>query len=723
MSDPAIPTESWALESDAAAWEAYARAACEARVPGDCVLDASPKTILSYEQGNLSLVARDLTAVFPPTLAREALETCDAAGLGDAFDLRRNVVNLKKVLLHSWHAAEPLEKELRQLSTFFRCVRVVRHHRRRPPPRPALPCPDPSPRSSVSPRRKDMSYENGFVNIERHREICVAHMTCKGAAHAVYDARVVAKQICCIPRHPSAPRPARLEQLPKSLTTLSWLEQAHRELGEGEDEGEDEGEGEGEGDAASAASSASSSSSSPHPASASGQLARFSALARARLPRWPPHLLHHLELVLIARGGVKALSIRAETKLWASTLGAVARKFFAATRRLESTRRSVEEVLRDDVGARDGKFVTPGSYARPGAIDALSAANRVDRLLNLARGVGPVTLDVADAAARVCERPAVRWFAAGDAARGTASDFVPSDFKTGALIARHKPVAARWRSEMRATLERAVGDGRWPPIGDALLYVTGRQPCRRCGGSFSNLWVSNGACFRCEEELRAAGTCPFRGGGGGDGPGAGKGGRCPPGAFCPHHRRCVACERWSCDACGVRCGDGEDVAALVESEQPRAVFLDFDRTLCTTKSGANPMRGRHVADPDLLAVAASRPETHVVTRNSHVDDVAAWMRANGVREPRVHHVGKGVSKGRVIADILRGLESREDDETAREERVARDDARGGGGEDEDGEERKRVRGVFADDGVAELLDPEVAAIPGLVRVLFSRVVA
>ena len=165
----------------------------------------------------------------------------------------------------------------------------------------------------------------------------------------------------------------------------------------------------------------------------------------------------------------------------------------------------------------------------------------------------------------------------------------------------------------------------------------------------------------------------------------------------------------------VRCGDGEDVAALVESEQPRAVFLDFDRTLCTTKSGANPTRGRHAADPDLLAVAASRRETHVVTRNSHVDDVAAWMRANGVREPRVHHVGKGVSKGRVIADILRELESREDDPTARE-------ARDGEG-DENGEKQRRARGIFADDGVAELLDPEVAAIPGLVRVLFSRVVA
>ena len=50
------------------------------------------------------------------------LRACEASGndLAAAFELRRNVVNLKKVLLHSWHAAEPLEKELRRLSTFWR---------------------------------------------------------------------------------------------------------------------------------------------------------------------------------------------------------------------------------------------------------------------------------------------------------------------------------------------------------------------------------------------------------------------------------------------------------------------------------------------------------------------------------------------------------------------------------------------------------------------------
>jgi hypothetical protein len=93
----------------------------------------------------------------PPRMAEEALRVCELHGdLPSAFDLRRNVVNLKKVLLHSWHAAEPLEKELRRLSTFW---------------------------------RHDMSFDNGFVNVERYREVCVAHMRCKGATHAAFDGR------------------------------------------------------------------------------------------------------------------------------------------------------------------------------------------------------------------------------------------------------------------------------------------------------------------------------------------------------------------------------------------------------------------------------------------------------------------------------------------------------------------------------------------------------
>ena len=67
---------------------------------------------------------KDLDAVLPPAMVKDATRVCDAARLDDAFEVRRNVVNLKKVLLHSWHRAEPLEKELRRLSTFYRCARA-----------------------------------------------------------------------------------------------------------------------------------------------------------------------------------------------------------------------------------------------------------------------------------------------------------------------------------------------------------------------------------------------------------------------------------------------------------------------------------------------------------------------------------------------------------------------------------------------------------------------
>jgi hypothetical protein len=104
--------------------------------------------------------------------------------------------------------------------------------------------------------------------------------------------------------------------------------------------------------------------------------------------------------------------------------------------------------------------------------------------------------------------------------------------------------------------------------------MDGHQRCRHCKGEFSNLWVANGACFCCEGEMRAAGKCPV-------------GTKCPKNAFCPHDQRCIACERWSCGKCGVVCGDGEEVAAIVEATAATAVFLDFDRTLCTTKTGGD----------------------------------------------------------------------------------------------------------------------------------------
>ena len=74
------------------------------------------------------------------------------------------------------------------------------------------------------------------------------------------------------------------------------------------------------------------------------------------------------------------------------------------------------------------------------------------------------------------------------------------------------------------------------------------------------------------------------------------------------------------------------------------------------------------------------------------------------REERrdVVRVARGESKAGVIREVLRAAAAR----------------RALGSADE------RCPGsIFVDDSIAELMDEEVAAIPGLARVLFSRVVA
>ena len=269
---------------------------------------------------------------------------------------------------------------------------------------------------------------------------------------------------------------------------------------------------------------------------------------------------------------------------------------------------------------------------------------------------------------------------------------------------------------LRRKIEAAV-EGEWPPR-TPLMYVTGKTECVRCGGQFGTLWIGNGrCCFRCEEGMRSRLECPVSK-------------RCPSAAFCPHSLRCIACERWSCELCGVVCGDGEDVMATVECTDPHVVFIDFDRTLCTTKSGSSPLRGSHSLDRELWGlVRGGRWDVRVVTRNSHVDDIKTFMRrfaaneggdspggdspggdspggdSSGGDSPGgdssfdaipVHHVGKGVSKGAVI-------------------RGACDEKASVVG--------SPVRAVFVDDSAAELLDEEVAGVPGLTRVLFSRVLA
>ena len=315
-------------------------------------------------------------------------------------------------------------------------------------------------------------------------------------------------------------------------------------------------------------------------------------------------------------------------------------------------------------------------------------------------------------------------FVASDSMRGEHAAWVPPPFAAlKQLVARWAEVHGRFEARMRGAM---AAEG-WPPpstAGRARVHEGGPLQCRRCLATFSRLWQERGVCWTCEERVRRAGLCPFDRGavvGATDDSGCTDNTSCavgiavgtaaaaagssrraaPPHPFCAHQARCAACDEASfvsCAACRLAQGDGDAVLAACDAWRPRKLFLDFDRTLCSTRGGADPTRGgqhgnkgrgaAHAIDAE-LHTAASLPyvaETHVVTRNRHTAEIRAFLAERGVDVASVHSTPSGESKAAFMLATL--------------------------GEGE--------RGLFVDDSAGEICDPRIAGDVRIFRVLFAR---
>lgn len=93
--------------------------------------------------------------------------------------------------------------------------------------------------------------------------------------------------------------------------------------------------------------------------------------------------------------------------------------------------------------------------------------------------------------------------------------------------------------------------------------------------------------------------------------------------------------------------------------KPEIIYLDWDRTFCSTRGGGSPLNGAHTLDAELLALVHDRLATasiggaspvHIVTRNSYRDDIVEFLRRHGLgtREVPIHTVKKGQSKADTI---------------------------------------------------------------------------
>lgn len=113
--------------------------------------------------------------------------------------------------------------------------------------------------------------------------------------------------------------------------------------------------------------------------------------------------------------------------------------------------------------------------------------------------------------------------------------------------------------------------------------------------------------------------------------------------------------------------------AMVEAIKPKLLILDFDGTLCSTKSGGSPLPNTtskcrsndgysHSIDPDLKSAVLAQHtqiEAYVLTRNSHKADIETFLEMQDLKglAKNVHIVPKKMTKGEYIRDTISPTQS------------------------------------------------------------------
>ncbi|CAK9010297.1 unnamed protein product [Durusdinium trenchii] len=611
-------------------------------VPGKCVLELTEENILSYGQGDWSLIERDLFAAFSADLAhfllncfRELVQTC--------LVVRRELINYKKLCLHMWQAGSLLEKDLRQLASFFYCELV---------------------KGSNSPEQ------------ERYVNIANAFNECRGALAVIFDARHFSKAICAWPRHVKTGVPWKFEALPESLELWKPLDEAEHFL---EHHQEMDAYFQAIHDGSQEVPAMPRLQKTPwrserqfveSPLASQGLQEILSSVKAAGL-ELPARADDYLRLVLVARGASKALALR-------SALGRYVEALRSASERAKRLGEQLEELASK---SWHGSAISAGLHLH------------CTRHMLVLQGLRPVLAEMLRWLEPIQEMRAdgERLFVSG--AKGAAA-FVPRGF--GDLLAPHRAAVKRFRPLMLTALTGA-GPSGWP-----RSARPGNQKhvdaCRMCSVELSRLWLHRSLCLLCEAKLRSQGCCPY----GGD--------RCLR-SFCPHEHRCVVCEQWSCEQCQLLRGDGEDVWQLVNQRPVNLLFLDFDRTLCTTKAGGSPLQGSHRLDTDLATVCRMNLKVLIVTRSSRSEDIVVFLRRHGIRaqigSEGLQEVDHCQGNVQVVSVKREGFPSK-----AAAILAAYDtDAAGRGG------------ALFVDDDIKELTDPELGELVQegrLLRLLFVR---
>ena len=652
---------------------------------------------------------------------------------------------MKKVAYHVHHSGTLIERSLAQLATYFRTDHED-EVKGQIPSQQVLDTKKSSPTNSTS--LEPGSY---FIHSDRFTTIVDARMQCKGACHDSADARAIAKQICCLPRHPLKKRPTIMANLPRSLETAGLVREALLTITTDEISVEqlvilDDA------------------------SSADIHCNTWQQRVEAALDRLGEHndistdMMAFIRLLVICRGADKAVRMVDEVFTAKAAISFVCDQIkvllpVLAQREAILNQNIVD--LRREVDMMS-PTVDPDRHTHLTNSIATNIRKRIHyhRHWNLLSGALPHLTElmawlrnISDIVAPGGERHQQVMFLASDSSddRHTlpAALQVPKvEVDTMALFTAYRAVETLYRPQMFHTI-RTRG---WPSsLQHALASsntkedkVADNKHCHICERSYSCLWVHRGVCCECEDRIRQVEKrCPFRA-------------VCKSTWFCPHSLRCLICDAHSCDECCLMRGDSGMVTAVATRLSPRRIAFDFDRTLASTKSGAMPVIGKHVADVDLVSLMW-KYSCVVVTRNQNKTAIALFLADQGAPpDVEICIVGKKESKVKFIlglkdsssasskqevtmeekeeeeykewtADNTEGRRNKTTQKVAEAAVTTETETREGGCHDLVHNSSSAGLGpspvLFVDDSVQELVDPLVAQEASIYRILFVRSLA
>jgi len=646
------------------------------------VFDYDHKNALLFSQGDWSLIRRDLLLANVNESSIQALEDGPCAELIRAFRVRRELIHYKKVCLHLFEEARTIERELKQAMSFFFWYDKDNLERGAVAHMDAIISLEKADiNEEVSPLDLDavkiaMEHHEGVNSCElRDRKImyvlasgaCMYH---RGVIRALHDARDVAKAICLSPRHPdgeaNGERPFKLRALPTSMQVEQAVNKAQREnpldisrctkkdrVKEGNDcNNKDSNVTNIVNDGG----------------VTKGRIAMNRILDKVQNElHWPKETVDFLSLSIAARGGFKALAIVEELSLYSMLLSKLPGRVEKELQRYKDAQMTVIDQFRV---CQQDTFVSDDDLSA--AVLRHKEIHHLNGTLKVCRENTKWITVLDNLVFNLTGGRNSRLFVAGDDATSNSS-FVPEGFQLGTFVSSSRTILDEI---LIPTMRRTLENESWPPtlgsrrrrvlafdeitIKDATIGKKKLQQCSNCSGFFDSRWIRHQICSICEAIKRDqsdGSSCLFVG--------------CKAGseAYCSHDRRCFICDApHSCDQCRLSMGNGEVVTAMVETIRPKLLLLDFDRTLCSTKSGSSPLPKQsakrhskegysHSLDSE-LKVAVLAQQTHgksyVITRNSHKAEIEAFLEMHGLRDlaKNVHVVPKGVKKGAYIRDTF-----------------------------------------------------------------------